>query len=112
MKILRNIRGYVANFDLKLSKLEKLHTKLPSEILAFKLLRKKKQERMIVLTGVNFADKKNMYKETKNYLIKFMGNLTEGKARAGLDVKFEPAWRKLASSSKKTGHIHYVTLCG
>ena len=59
----QNIREYVFNFDLKLSRLEKLNIKIPSEILALKLLRKanlSKQERMIVLTGVNFADKKNM----------------------------------------------------
>ena len=35
----RNIREYVADFDLKFRKLEKLHIKLPPEILAFKLLR-------------------------------------------------------------------------
>ena len=33
------IREYVADFDLKFRKLEKIHIKLPSEILAFKLLR-------------------------------------------------------------------------
>ena len=35
----QNIREYVADFDLKFRKLEKLHIKFPSEILAFKLLR-------------------------------------------------------------------------
>ena len=39
---------------------------------------------MIVLTGVNFADKENIYKDTKRSLIKFMRDLTEGKAKAGL----------------------------
>ena len=54
------IREYVADFDLKFRKLEKLHIKLPPEILAFKLFKNanlRKQERMIVLTGVNFAEK-------------------------------------------------------
>ena len=46
---------------------------------------------MIVLTGVNFADKENIYKDTKRSLIKFMRDLTEGKAKAGLDIKLEPA---------------------
>ena len=36
----QNIREYVSNFDLKFSRLEKLNIKIPSEILALKLLRK------------------------------------------------------------------------
>ena len=101
----QNIREYVADFDLKFRKLEKLHIKLPPEILAFKLLRNanlSKQERMFVLTGVDFADKENMYKETKHSLLKLMGDLTVGKARTGLDIKLEPAWRKSTSSSNRT----------
>ena len=192
----QNIREYVADFDLKFRKLEKIHIKLPPEILAFKLLRNanlSKQERMFVLTcvssgqfftlshietyvidnvlsvkstitlhstahsnhtsyknllhapmftltvkmslqmfysiimahmpsaygvgkniifnkvqfssvqtGVDFADKENMYKETKHSLLKLMGDLTVGKARTGLDIKLEPAWRKSASSSNRT----------
>ena len=102
----QNIREYVANFDLKFRKLEKMHIKLPSEILAFKLLRNanlSKQERMLVLTGVNFAEKENMYLQTKQSLIKFLGDLTEEKARMGPDVRLEPAWKKSASSSFKKG---------
>ena len=101
----QNIREYVADFDLRFRKLEKLHIKLPPEILAFKLLRNanlSKQERMFVLTGVDFADKENMYKETKHSLLKLMGDLTVGKARTGLDIKLEPAWRKSTSSSNRT----------
>ena len=104
----QNIREHVANFDLKFRKLEKLNIKIPSEILALKLLGKanlSKQERMIVLTGVNFADKENMYKETKHSLIKFLGTLTDENDRFGHDVKLEPAWRKSTSSSNKAGHI-------
>ena len=51
------------------SKLEKIHIKLSSEILAFKLLRNanlSKQERMLVLMGVYFAEKENMYLQTKH----------------------------------------------
>ena len=98
----QNIREYVADFDLKFRKLEKLHIKLPTEILVLKLLKNanlSKQERMFVLTGINFADKENMHKETKHSLLKCMGDLTVGKARTGLDIKLEPAWRKSTSSS-------------
>ena len=95
-----NIREYVTKFDLKFRKLEKLNIIIPSEIVAFKLLRKanlSRHDRMIVLT-VNFVDKENMYKDMKYALIKFLGNLTEVD-RTRHDVKLEPAWRNLASSS-------------
>ena len=68
----QNIREYVANFDLKFRRLEKSQIKVPPDILTFKLLKNanlRKQEIMIVLTGVNFADKENMYKQTKHALI-------------------------------------------
>ena len=102
----QNIREYVADFDLKFRKLEKIHVKLPSEILAFKLLRNanlSKHERMLVLTGVNFAEKEKMYRQTKDSLIKFMGDLTEEKAGMGPDVRLEPEWKKLARSSYRKG---------
>ena len=65
-----NISEYVADFDLKFRKLGKLHIKLPTEILAFKLLRNEnlnKQEKIIVLTDVKIEEKENM--ETKHSLI-------------------------------------------
>ena len=102
-----NIREYVAKFDLKFRKLEKLNIIIPSEIVAFKLLRKanlSRHDRMIVLTGVNFVDKENMYKDMKYALIKFLGHLTEDD-RTRHDVKLEPAWKIFASSSKRTGYI-------
>ena len=102
----QNIREYVADFDLKFRKLEKIHVKLPSEILAFKLLRNanlSKQGRMLVVTGLNFAEKENMYQQTKHSLIKFMGDLTEEKAGPGPNVRLEPAWKKSASSSYRKG---------
>ena len=106
----QNIREYVADFDLKFRKLEKIHIKLPSEILAFKLLRNanlSKQERMLVLSGVNFAKKENMYQQTKHSLIKYMGDLTEERAGMGLNVRLEPGWKKLVSCSYKKGSVEH-----
>ena len=60
---------------------------------------------MIVLSGVNFTYKENMYRETKYTFIKFLGTFTVENDRIGHDVKLEPAWRKLTSSSYKAGHI-------
>ena len=105
----QNIRDYVDNFDFKSSIVEKLHVKLPSEILALKLLSKAnltERERMIVLTGVNFNDKENMYRNAKNSLIKFMGDRSEEQDRIGLDVKLQPAWRS-ANTIRKSAHVQH-----
>ena len=50
---------------------------LPSEILAFKLLRKAnftKEEKMLVLTGMNYENRQTLYEETKQSLKKFKGD--------------------------------------
>lgn len=63
-----SITEYIASFDSRYRKIEKLNMKLPSEILAFKLLRKAnigKEEKMLVLTGMNYANKETLYEEAK-----------------------------------------------
>ena len=70
----QNIRDYIASFDLKYRKLEKLNIKLSFEILAFKLLRKaklSKEMRMLVLTGINYSNGEEMYEDTKSSLQNF-----------------------------------------
>ena len=50
---------------------------LPAQILAFKLLRKaniSKEERLLVLTGMNYDSKSTLYEEAKKSLKKFKGN--------------------------------------
>ena len=78
MKILRankqSITDYIASFDLKYRKLEKLSITLSPEILAFKLLMKaklSKEMRMLVLTGINFSNRNELYEDTKCSLRKF-----------------------------------------
>ena len=70
----QSIRDYIASFDLKYRKLEKLNIKLSPEILAFKLLRKaklSKEMRMLVLTGINISNRNELYEDTKCSLRKF-----------------------------------------
>ena len=55
-----NIVEYIASFDSKYRKIEKLKMTLPPEILAFTLLRKANishDETLLVLTGMNYANK-------------------------------------------------------
>ena len=70
----QSIRDYIASFDLKYRKLEKLNIMLSPEILAFKLLRKaklSKEMRMLVLTGINFSNRNELYEDIKCSLREF-----------------------------------------
>ena len=91
----QSISEFIASFDLKYKKLEKLKMKLPPEILAFKLLRKaniSKEMRILVLTGINYSNKEKLYEQTKASLRKFLGNLMVDSARTGSDFKLEPGY--------------------
>ena len=64
----QSIHEYIAEFDTKYRKMEKKDMTLPPEILAFKLLRKAcitKEEKLLVLTGMNYENKKTLYEEAK-----------------------------------------------
>ena len=91
----QSITEYIATFDSRYRKIEKLNMKLPSEILAFKLLRKaniSKEEKMLVLTGMNYKNKSTLYEEAKQSLKKFKGDISGGSASLGSSVKLEPAF--------------------
>jgi hypothetical protein len=69
--------------------------KLPPEILAFKLLRKSlisKEERMIVLTGMNFENRVTLYDEAKKSLKKFKGETCGNAHTTSPSIKLEPAF--------------------
>ena len=76
-----SITEYIASFDSRYRKIEKLNMKLPSEILAFKLLRKAyigKEEKMLVLTGMNMPIKKLCTRRPK-HLLKIQRRFYRGK---------------------------------
>ena len=89
-----SITEYIASFDSLYRKIEKLNMKLPMEILAFKLLRKAnigKEEKLLVLTGMNYEHKETLNEEAKKSLQKFKGNITEGQRSSSSAIKLEPA---------------------
>ena len=91
----QSITEYIATFDSHYRKLEKYKLKLPTEILAFKLLRKaniSKEEKMLVLTGMNYSNKETLYEEAKQSLKKFKGGVTEVSASLGPSIKLEPTF--------------------
>ena len=62
----QSIHEYIAMFDAKYRKIEKKKMALPSEILAFKLRKKAnitKEERLLVLTDMNYEQKSTLYEE-------------------------------------------------
>ena len=89
-----SITEYIAVFDSKYKKIEKKNMTLPSEILAFKLLRKAnitKEEKLLVLTGMNYDNKKTLYEEAKKSLKKFKGD-TESSSTSSATIKLEPTF--------------------
>ena len=89
----QSISEYISTFDSMYRKIEKLDMKLPSHILAFKLLRKaniSKEENMLILTGMNYGNKGTLYDEAKASLKKSKGDITGGNLSAG--IKLEPTF--------------------
>ena len=70
----KSIHEYIAMFDAKYRNIEKKKKMtLPSEILAFRLLKKAnitKEERLLVLTDMNYEQKSTLYEEAKSSLKK------------------------------------------
>jgi len=87
----QSISEFIALFDTKYQKIVKKNMVLPPEILAFKLLRKANitpEEKLLVLTGMNYEQKETLYEEAKKSLKKFKG----GKTVPDGGVRLEPAY--------------------
>ena len=72
----QSMHEYVSIFDFKYKKIEKKQIKFLPEILAFRLLQRaniSRQERLIILTGINTETKATMYEEAKTILKRFTG---------------------------------------
>ena len=91
----QTIQEFIAMFDSKYRKIEKKDMSLPSEILAFKLLKKAnitKEEKLLVLTGMNFDNKAYLYEEAKSSLKKFKGDAIHARDNENVNIKLEPAY--------------------
>ena len=82
-------------FDSKYRKIEKKDMPLPFEILAFKLLKKAnitKEEKLLVLTGMNFDHKRCLNEEAKSSLKEFKGDDVHPRGNENVSIKLEPAY--------------------
>ncbi len=85
------ISDYVAKFDLKYNRIMKKGMILPPEVLAFKLLKRAKitnDERLLVLTGMDYSKRSTLFEQAKKSLTKFKG---ESCACAGMTQNTQPA---------------------
>ena len=85
------INDYIAKFDSKYHKIQKKGMSLPSEILAFKLLRRaniSRDEKLLVMTGMNYSEKSTLYDQAKRSLKKFKGDSVDCTSA----VKLEPTY--------------------
>ena len=90
-----SIVEYIKNFDQKYNRLVKLKMSLPAPVLAFKLLKRAnitKEQRMLVLTGMDFEQAESLFDQAKASLKKFLGD--NGISSTGLQdaVKLEPSF--------------------
>ena len=87
----QSIHEYIAMFDAKYRKKKKKNDP-PPEILASKLLRKTnitKEEKLLVLTGMNNKNWQTLYKEAEQSLKKFKSNMIHEKKKAiSLELAF------------------------
>lgn len=73
--------------------IQKKEMKFPSEILAFKLLKRAnitKEERLLVLTGTDYEKKSTLYEEAKKSLKKFKG---DDNVQSEKSIKLEAAYK-------------------
>jgi hypothetical protein len=85
-----SIIEYIEKFDSKYMKIQKKNMVLPPEILAFKLLKKAnltREEKLLVLTGVNYENRGELYSQAQKSLKKFKGEVI---VSSPCGIKLEP----------------------
>ena len=90
---LQNI-NFISTFDQKYKILRK-QMKLPSEILAFKLLKQAKltnEERLLVLTSMDYNNRDQIYDQAKKSLRKFKGDQVNPISKNSETIKFDPTF--------------------
>ena len=108
-----SIHEYIALFDAKYRKIEKKRVVLPSEILAFVLLRKAnitREEKLLVLTGMNFENNSTLYEDAKKSLKKFKCNGGESGSGSRSSIKLEPAYKAVNKESLLAGGYIRATI--
>ena len=91
----QSISDFISTFDQKFNKILQKQMKLPSEILAFKLLKQAKltnEERLLVLTGMDYNNRDQLYDQAKKSLRKFKGDQVNPLSKNSETIKFNPTF--------------------
>ena len=94
----QKITDFILEFEQRYNRMAKKDITLPQEILAFELLSNaniSKQDKMLVLTGIDFSKKSTLFEQAKRSLKKFKGEQAGGSgdvAAMGQAIKLEPAF--------------------
>ena len=87
---------FISKFDQQYNKVLKKGLILPPQFLAFALLKRAnitREERMLVLTGMNYNMKNELYEQAKRSLLKFKGEQGSDVCKtASPAIKLEPAY--------------------
>ena len=89
------ISDFITQFDQRYNRIVKKGMKLPSEILAFQLLKRAKitsDEKLLVLTGMDYSQKETLYDQAKKSLKKFKGKEAGYRETQNPAIKIEPAF--------------------
>ena len=103
----QTIGDYVINFDKNLNRIVKKGMTLPNEVLAFELIRNadiSKEEEKLVMTGLDFTKKEELFNQAKQSLKKFMGEgcaAVKSSMSEGPAIKLEPVFEASNGSRSK-----------
>ena len=104
---------YINNFDSKYERIKNKGITLPSSILAFKLLngaRLSEDERLVIMTGMNFTQKDKLYEDAVSSLKKFKCGTASGGASNdsyGMNIKAEPTYYTSGGRNTRSGYGSY-----
>ena len=91
----QKMQDFLNEFDKLYNIAAKRDMKLPSTVLAYKLLdaaHLSQQDRMFVLTGVDYSKKDTLYQQTKDALKKFVGEHVRVDSPVETGIKVEPTY--------------------
>lgn len=93
----QSMNDFIAEYDMRNNKIVKKKIILPQEVLAFRLLKCAnitREERLLVLTGVDYTQKDTLYEQAKASLKKFKGQQLGSSCVSGdsVPIKLEPAF--------------------
>ena len=90
------INEYLSSFEWKYRKIENKGMKLPAEVLAFRLIKKASisgDEKVLILSEMNFENKSTLYDDAKKALKKYKGIYSEEISFA-TNISMRPAFKE------------------